>query len=103
MKPKPSSCLHSICGWHLLCFIVGGLCWVLIYSSRTAFAARAIVTDQGPLKGISVAGEQEYLGIPYAVPPVGSLRWLPPQPPRRFKGLFRATQFGNVCTQLTNG
>jgi len=103
MNPKPSSCLHSIWDWQSLCFIVAGLCWVLIYSPRTALAARAIVTDQGPLKGIAASGEDEYLGIPYAAPPVGSLRWLPPQPPLQFNGPFQATQFGNVCTQLTNG
>jgi len=46
-----------------------------------------------------VSGEQQYLGIPYAAPPVGSLRWLPPQLPARFDGVFQATQFGSGCTQ----
>lgn len=41
----------------------------------------------------------QYLGIPYAVPPVGSLRWTPPQPFGRWHGVFQATQFGNFCTQ----
>ena len=94
---------HSKGSWSSLCFILVGLCTALIYSSRTALASRAIVINQGPLKGLAVSGEREYLGIPYAAPPVGSLRWLPPQPPAHFKRLFRATQFGNVCTQLENG
>jgi len=51
------------------------------------------------MRGLAVSGENEYLGIPYAAPPVGSLRWLPPQAPSRFKGVFQATQFGNACTQ----
>jgi len=61
--------------------------------------SRAIVTDQGPLKGINTPTESKYLGIPYAAAPVGNLRWLPPQPPAHFKGLFQATQFGNFCPQ----
>jgi len=47
-------------------------------------------------------GENQYLGIPYAAPPVGSSRWLPPQPPAHFKGIFHATQFGNDCTQVND-
>jgi hypothetical protein len=72
---------------------------VLAGLPRTATAADAIVTDQGPLKGLSVPSENVYVGIPYAAPPVGNLRWRPPQPPARFKGLFQATQFGNPCVQ----
>ncbi|HKD65980.1 MAG TPA: carboxylesterase family protein [Candidatus Binataceae bacterium] len=72
----------------------------LFCSSRTAIASPVIVTDQGPLRGLMVSGEKQYLGIPYAAPPVGSLRWQPPQPPARFKGVFQATQFGQVCAQV---
>ena len=60
-------------------------------------ASSAIVTDQGPLKGINTPTGSNYLGIPFAVAPVGNLRWRPPQPPAHFKGSFRATQFGNFC------
>src|SRR5262249_27653956 len=62
-------------------------------------ASPAIITDQGPLRGLTVTGENQYLGIPYAAPPVGSLRWLPPQPPAHFQGVFQATKFGNACVQ----
>jgi para-nitrobenzyl esterase len=72
---------------------------VVIMTASTSRAARAIVIDQGPLKGINTEKVNMYLGIPYAAPPVGNLRWMPPQPPAKFKGLFRATQFGSACPQ----
>ena len=71
----------------------------VVCSPGIAAARPVIVTDQGPLRGLTVSGEQQFLGIPYAAPPVGSLRWLPPRPPARFKGVFQATQFGSACTQ----
>jgi para-nitrobenzyl esterase len=63
----------------------------------------AIVTTSGPLKGIINGNIGEFLGIPYAAPPVGALRWMPPQPFGQFNGLFDASSFGNVCTQGGRG
>src|SRR5262245_53355247 len=40
-----------------------------------------------------------YRGIPYALPPVGDLRWAPPQPLPRWSDLRTATAFGAVCPQ----
>src|SRR5271166_4868099 len=59
----------------------------------------AIVTENGPVKGVEVFGIDGYLGIPYAAPPFGDLRWMPPQPPGKFHGVFQANNFGNSCTQ----
>ena len=75
------------------------ICVLGMVKVTTASAAPAIVTDTGPLKGTSIFGVQGYLGIPYAVPRVGDLRWTPPQPHGRWHGVFQATQFGNFCTQ----
>ena len=44
-------------------------------------------------------GINEWLGIPYAAPPIGSLRWEPPQPPTPWTTTLQATQFGSECTQ----
>ena len=44
-------------------------------------AGTDVQTTSGPVCGITVAGDSEWLGIPYAAPPVGKLRWPPPQPP----------------------
>ena len=46
-------------------------------------------------------GINEWLGIPYAAPPVGSLRWKPPQAPAPWTTTLQATQFGSECTQGT--
>jgi para-nitrobenzyl esterase len=40
--------------------------------------------------------------LPYAAPPVGNLRWLPPQAPVRWEGVRKADTFGHACIQDTN-
>jgi para-nitrobenzyl esterase len=40
-----------------------------------------------------------YLGIPYAAPPVGKLRWQAPQPVLSWNSVFDATKYGNRCGQ----
>lgn len=41
-----------------------------------------------------------FLGIPYAAPPVGELRWKAPQPAQKWTGIRSATRFGSPCPQL---
>ncbi len=57
-------------------------------------------TQDGPVRGLNENGVYKFLGIPYAAPPVGKLRWQPPQSPSRH-GLLDATQFANTCPQVT--
>jgi para-nitrobenzyl esterase len=40
-----------------------------------------------------------YKGVPYAAPPVGALRWRPPQPAVPWSGVRRADEFGPCCQQ----
>ena len=60
-----------------------------------------VQTTSGPVCGITVAAVNEWLGIPYAAPPVGNLRWHPPQPPTPWTTTLPATAFGSACTQTS--
>jgi para-nitrobenzyl esterase len=54
----------------------------------------------GKIRGKRVGSVDEYLGIPYAAPPVGPLRWKPPAPlPGGWDGVRAATKFGPHCPQ----
>jgi len=60
-----------------------------------------IVTPQGPIQGVSTDDKDIYnfKGIPFAVPPVGDLRWTAPQPAPKWTELKTADTFGNRCMQ----
>lgn len=85
----------------LLVFLVAAFVFVMTAASQAAADDHnnAIVTESGPLKGITTGPVNEYLGIPYAAPPLGALRWLPPKPFGKWHGVFQATQFGSECQQ----
>ena len=59
-------------------------------------------TDDGLVRGADVAGVDSFLGLPYAAPPTGNLRWRPPQPAAAWSGVRDATTFGPSCPQDTN-
>ena len=54
---------------------------------------------QGVLAGRTETGTDVYRGIPFAAPPVGVLRWRPPQPPAAWEGVRSAEKFGDMCPQ----
>ncbi len=60
-----------------------------------------VKTEQGAVRGklINEGKVRAFLGIPYAAPPVGELRWKAPQPPAHWKGVRDATKFGARCGQ----
>jgi para-nitrobenzyl esterase len=55
--------------------------------------------DSGQLQGVEADGVTSFKGIPFAAPPVGELRWRPPQPTPRWTGVRQATEFGRNCMQ----
>ena len=58
-------------------------------------------TAEGPVTGLVRNAVYEFRGIPYAAPPVGKWRWMPPQPVAKWKEPRDATHFGNICAQVT--
>ena len=69
----------------------------------TAEARHPVVaTSDGRVRGISSEGVDRFLGIPYAAPPVGDLRWRPPQRHERWRGVRDATEFANHCPQAAS-
>src|SRR6185437_7232477 len=50
-------------------------------------------------KYINAQKVRAFLGIPFAAPPLGDLRWRPPQPPERWKGVHDASRYGHRCMQ----
>jgi len=59
-----------------------------------------VVTDKGPVRGFVRHGVNIFLGIPYAAPPVGNLRWMPPRQARPWVGVLDATEYANTCPQI---
>jgi para-nitrobenzyl esterase len=56
-------------------------------------------TVNGAVRGLAAGAVDEFLGIPYAAPPVGALRWRPPQPATSWAGVRDATRFAPHCPQ----
>ncbi|MCV4633211.1 carboxylesterase family protein, partial [Escherichia coli] len=49
--------------------------------------------------GVEQSGTYAWLGIPFAKPPVGALRWRAPAEPDAWSGKRDAKAFGNACIQ----
>ncbi|HZD38547.1 MAG TPA: carboxylesterase family protein, partial [Actinomycetes bacterium] len=58
-----------------------------------------VATGNGPVRGMSGATVRSFLAIPYAAPPVGELRWRPPQPAASWRGVRDATEPAPYCPQ----
>src|SRR5690348_3678653 len=78
----------------------------VLFALAAAAAAAAgkspvVKTDTGKVRGkLSADGQVRiFLGIPYAVPPVGALRWQPPRPAEKWHGVREALEFGHRCVQ----
>jgi para-nitrobenzyl esterase len=73
----------------------------LTASVAHAASAPVVQTGSGKVSGMIKSNVAEFLGIPYAAPPVGDLRWMPPQPAAAWKGTLDATSYGATCAQIT--
>jgi para-nitrobenzyl esterase len=57
------------------------------------------VIGEGSLVGVRSDGVESFKGVAYAAPPVGALRWRPPQPAPDWTGPRQATRVGAICIQ----
>ncbi len=76
------------------------LVWQAVAFAAVASAQNVVTINTGKLRGSTQNGVTAFKGIPYAAPPVGDLRWEPPQPAAHWKGVRDATQYGHDCMQL---
>jgi para-nitrobenzyl esterase len=65
-------------------------------------SAPVVLTKNGPLEGVTADGLSIFKGIPYASPPVGALRWRPPQAMQSWQALRPAKDDGPSCAQTKN-
>jgi len=84
--------------------------FLLLLSGAVAIAGESqqhdlvVATTAGKIRGTAgAAGGARFLGIPFAEPPVGSLRWHPPVEPQAWVGIRDATTFGAPCAQAVSG
>jgi len=69
------------------------------FATLAASSAPKVKTHSGKVEGKVDGSVQVFLGIPYAKPPVGKLRWKPPLPVAKWSGTRKATEFGSHCLQ----
>jgi len=72
----------------------------LALAGPAAAATDTVKVAQGQLHGAVSGSVARFLDIPFAAPPVGELRWRPPQPPKAWTGVRDATQLGPTCFQM---
>ncbi|XP_026233587.1 para-nitrobenzyl esterase isoform X2 [Anabas testudineus] len=88
-------------------FICLGVLSLLALASYLAYVAQTlppgfaqVTTDCGRFRGRQKNGAYTFKGIPYAAPPVGNLRWAPPQEPVYSSSVTDAGHFRSMCPQV---
>ncbi len=61
--------------------------------------AKPVLVESGAVEGMAQRGLTVYLGLPFAAPPLGELRWREPQKPAPWEGTRKATSFAPACVQ----
>lgn len=66
---------------------------------------RTVITNSGPVRGLSLKEQniEAFLGIPYAEPPVGPLRFSKPVPKALWEDIYDASEFPPSCVQAIQG
>ncbi len=71
---------------------------LLIFSLNEA-NSQIVETQSGKIQGRKNGSIYEFLGIPFAKPPVGPMRWKAPENPVKWPGILQTTEFAPVCPQ----
>jgi len=90
-----------VTGWCVMlaiAWIVAGL--LCAFASAAPGTQLSVRTRSGVVSGTVEHDIRVFRGIPFAQPPVGPLRWRPPQPVKPWKGTRAATEWGHPCMQV---
>ena len=82
----------------ILCIVA--MAGVAAYSMARAEDGPVVNAPAGQLRGQIEGALHVFKGIPFALPPVGALRWKPPSPMPPWSGVRTATAYGPACVQL---
>jgi para-nitrobenzyl esterase len=74
----------------------------LLVSFAAADMSVVVKTQYGKIMGTKEPDKSgfSWLGVPFAKPPIGHLRWQPPEDPDYWNGVLKTQQYGNACTQV---
>ena len=103
-RPTRIVALSGLVGILLLCMLCVGQAEARTAAARTTAADLPVIqVDGGAITGVEAATTPtwSFRGIPFAAPPVGDLRWRPPQPVVPWEGVLACTQYGPICPQIT--
>jgi para-nitrobenzyl esterase len=87
----------------LLCALAAMAAAIGVGASSLPQTAPVVRVDTGELQGVVDDGVAVFKGIPFAAPPVGDLRWRPPQKAAPWTGVRQAAEFGANCMQGRGG
>jgi para-nitrobenzyl esterase len=102
VRPRKTSGMSLSCG---LAIALGALCasWPAAAQDQTSEKkpSPVVQTKEGPVQGFFTNGVTKFLGIPYAEPPVGDLRWQPPKDRAPWANVLKAAEFAPICAFVT--
>jgi para-nitrobenzyl esterase len=83
----------------VVCSLAGLAAAIGVSTVAFAQAPPLVRVESGELQGVVDDGVASFKGVPFAAPPVGDLRWRPPQPAAPWTGVRQAAGFGADCMQ----